>query len=371
MRPLNDPLPTVWRHGETANQAVAFSFCRRSVAAKQAVVFSYCAALACALALLACSGKTNVGGGDTSSGQLVSGGANGRGELMRLAQPQISRHYKVFGKSYAIFQSAVGFEQTGVASWYGPGFHGRTTANGEKYDMRRVSAAHKNLPFGTIVRVENLDNGRVVNVRINDRGPFHGERVIDLSRKAADKIGVLGGGTARVRLTIHSEGKPLAGTTPAKQNATKPPRRDFARDWDTEKAGTTQQSIGKDNVPGIRAADGGALGAGGAGGKTPTLLKRSEVLATFSDGKNGRAWVQIGSYNEQKYVDIIKEELKILGYTDRIGVRVFRHSNEKGGSDSAPVIHRVRLGPLTTQQAEELLDEVRQGGYYDAFVVFE
>ncbi|MCA8836821.1 MAG: septal ring lytic transglycosylase RlpA family protein, partial [Proteobacteria bacterium] len=332
---------------------------------------SYCVALACALTLPACTGKTNAGGGvgGSSSGQVVSGGANGRGELMRLAKPQITRHYKVFGKSYAIFQSAAGFEQTGVASWYGPGFHGRTTANGEKYDMRRVSAAHKNLPFGTIVRVENLENGRVVNVRVNDRGPFHGARIIDLSRKAADKIGVLGAGTARVRLTIHSEGKPLAGKTPAKQTAAKPPRRDFARDWDTEQAGTTQQPSSQESIPSASTA--GSATEGGAGGKAPTLLKRSEALAAFTEEKNGRAWVQIGSYYEQKYVDIIKEELTILGYTDRNDVRVFRHSNEGSGEDGAAVIHRVRLGPLTAQQAEELLNEVRQGGYYDAFVVFE
>ncbi|MDX1503652.1 MAG: septal ring lytic transglycosylase RlpA family protein, partial [Thermoanaerobaculia bacterium] len=101
-----------------------------------------------------------------------------------------------------------GWQERGIASWYGPGFHGRRTASGEVYDMHGISAAHKSLPFGSVVEVENLDNGRSVKVRINDRGPFVRGRVIDLSRGAAEKIGLVGPGTARVRLT-------LVGTAPA------------------------------------------------------------------------------------------------------------------------------------------------------------
>ena len=92
--------------------------------------------------------------------------------------------------------------QTGIASWYGKKFHGRTTANGEIYDMNGMTAAHKTLPFNTRVRVVNLDNGRVVVVRINDRGPFVKGRIIDLSRKAAGKVGMLNAGLANVRLEI-------------------------------------------------------------------------------------------------------------------------------------------------------------------------
>lgn len=92
--------------------------------------------------------------------------------------------------------------ERGVASWYGPGFHGRQTANGETYDMHALTAAHKTLPFGTIVEVRNLDNGRSVRVRINDRGPFVRGRVIDLSRSGAEAVGMLGPGTARVELRV-------------------------------------------------------------------------------------------------------------------------------------------------------------------------
>lgn len=92
--------------------------------------------------------------------------------------------------------------EVGLASWYGPGFHGRRTASGEPYDMRALTAAHPAHPFGTRVRVTNLANGRRVVVRINDRGPFVGGRVIDLSRAAASALGIIGPGVARVRVEV-------------------------------------------------------------------------------------------------------------------------------------------------------------------------
>jgi rare lipoprotein A len=103
-----------------------------------------------------------------------------------------------------------GWEETGEASWYGPGFHGKQTASGEVYDMEAMTAAHKKLPFGARVRVHNLDNGRQTEVRINDRGPFARGRIIDLSRAAARDIGMLGSGTARVHIEV------LEGATTAR-----------------------------------------------------------------------------------------------------------------------------------------------------------
>lgn len=95
-----------------------------------------------------------------------------------------------------------GWHQEGEASWYGPGFHGRQTASGEIYDMEAMTAAHRELPFGSHVRVRNLDNGLETRVRINDRGPFARGRVLDLSRAAARAIDMLGSGTARVRIEV-------------------------------------------------------------------------------------------------------------------------------------------------------------------------
>ncbi len=90
--------------------------------------------------------------------------------------------------------------QTGSASWYGPGFHGNTTANGERYNQWGATAAHPSLPFGTRVRVTNLVNGRATVVRINDRGPYYGGRVIDLSRHAAEALQMTGSGVAPVKV---------------------------------------------------------------------------------------------------------------------------------------------------------------------------
>lgn len=103
---------------------------------------------------------------------------------------------------------APGATQEGVASWYGPGFHGNATASGEVYDQDELTAAHQTLPLGTRVMVTNLDNRRSVEVRINDRGPFAKDRVVDLSRAAARAIGMIGPGTARVRLEVldHARG---------------------------------------------------------------------------------------------------------------------------------------------------------------------
>lgn len=92
--------------------------------------------------------------------------------------------------------------QAGMASWYGPSFHGRRTANGERYDMHELTAAHPSLPFGTRVAVTNLRNGKQVVVRINDRGPFTKQRIVDLSYAAASALGVVGPGTARVGLSL-------------------------------------------------------------------------------------------------------------------------------------------------------------------------
>lgn len=106
--------------------------------------------------------------------------------------------YNVLGKTYNILQDPKGYREKGVASWYGEKFHGRRTANGELYDMYGMTAAHKTLPIPSYVRVTNTDNNRSIIVRVNDRGPFHGGRVIDLSYTAAKKLGYQQKGTANV-----------------------------------------------------------------------------------------------------------------------------------------------------------------------------
>ena len=108
--------------------------------------------------------------------------------------------YTVLGKSYFVLPSEEGYSERGIASWYGEKFHGHKTSNGEVFDMYQVSAAHKSLPIPSFLRVTNLDNNRSIIVRVNDRGPFHGNRIIDLSYAAALKLGYADIGTARVQL---------------------------------------------------------------------------------------------------------------------------------------------------------------------------
>lgn len=116
--------------------------------------------------------------------------------------------YTVLGKRYFVLKSSADYAERGVASWYGPGFHAKSTSNGERYDMYAMSAAHKTLPLPSYVQVTNLRNGRTVTVRVNDRGPFKDGRIIDLSYTAASKLGMLRDGTAFVEVRAVSVSEP-------------------------------------------------------------------------------------------------------------------------------------------------------------------
>ncbi len=123
-----------------------------------------------------------------------------------------NKDYVVWGKAYRVMPSAVGYVERGTASWYGKAFHGKPTSSGEPYDMLGMTAAHKSLPLPTYVRVTNLASGKAVVVRVNDRGPFVADRLIDLSYVAAAKLGITGTGAVEVQaLTVPESGVvPLA-----------------------------------------------------------------------------------------------------------------------------------------------------------------
>jgi rare lipoprotein A len=153
-----------------------------------------------ALLLAACTGAPPVG--DRSDGGTAQGGD--APDAVPKLEPR-SRYgnppfYEVAGRRYDVLASSDGFVERGIASWYGSPFHGRRASSGETYDMYAMTAAHPTLPLPTYVQVTNLENGRKAVVRVNDRGPFHDNRVIDLSYAAAGKLGVLQKGTAMVEL---------------------------------------------------------------------------------------------------------------------------------------------------------------------------
>jgi len=133
--------------------------------------------------------------------------------LSRYGNPE---SYVVFGKRYKVMQSSKGFVERGIASWYGQKFHGRRTSSGETYDLYGMTAAHKSLPLPTYVQVTNLENGRSIIVKVNDRGPFHQNRIIDLSYAGASKLGVLAKGVAMVEVRVVGPGQTVA--TPVKQD---------------------------------------------------------------------------------------------------------------------------------------------------------
>jgi rare lipoprotein A len=128
-----------------------------------------------------------------------------------------NRPYTVFGKSYAPIASREPYKERGMASWYGKKFHGQKTSSGEVYDMYAMSAAHKTLPIPSYARVTNVKNGKSVVVRINDRGPFHSDRVIDLSYAAAYKLGYIGAGSAMVEVESVEPGQAAAAPVQAAQ----------------------------------------------------------------------------------------------------------------------------------------------------------
>lgn len=152
------------------------------------------------------------------------------------------KSYVVWGKRYTTISSSAGFRERGIASWYGKKFHGRRTSSGETYDMYAMTAAHKNLPLPTYVKVRNLENGRSVVVRVNDRGPFHQGRVIDLSYTAASKLGIVGRGTGQVEVTALPPYQTLGG---ARKVAHQPPPANSAA---ASKPARAQPVTGQDNA---------------------------------------------------------------------------------------------------------------------------
>lgn len=203
--------------------------------------------------------------------------------------------YKVLGKRYVVLATADGYLERGVASWYGPTFHGESTSSGEKYDMYAMTAAHTMLPLPTYARVTNLKNGRSVVVRINDRGPFVANRLIDLSYSAAAKLDMLKEGTTLVEVKALTVQEPDELTRSAQ---TPPP------------ALYVQAGAFADQRNAQRVLD--RLHSGG--------LSSAFILAPTSgealDGKPALYRVRLGPISTVPEFDQLAARLKALGYPD-------------------------------------------------------
>jgi len=169
-----------------------------------------------ALSLGGCTFGVPIGGSGKAVNPADFGDAD-RGIKSKSGNPP---SYVVFGRRYHVLDSAAGYSERGMASWYGPDFHGKRTSSGETYDMHAMTAAHKTLPIPTRVRVTNLANGKSVIVKVNDRGPFARGRIIDLSYAAAKKLEMIGPGTAEVKIeVVDRNGKPARVRTAPLKNS--------------------------------------------------------------------------------------------------------------------------------------------------------
>jgi rare lipoprotein A len=280
------------------------------------------------------------------------------------AEPQPPKQqgtYKV-GKPYQIdgvwYYPAEDFEydETGIASWYGQEFHGRPTANGEIFDMNEVSAAHRTLPMPSLVRVTNLDNGRVMLIRVNDRGPFARGRIIDLSRRAAQLLGMDRAGTAKVRVEIMAE--------ESRQLAAIARRRPGSTD-----DGTTVAAVptGKVTVQALPAP--GATTGASAGGAAPAAPRDAVALEEpkFSQEvitvavRPANIFVQAGAFANPANAQKLSSQLQGIG-----PAKVERAAVGK------TVFYRVRVGPAATvEEADRMLERVAQAGFPEAKVVIE
>lgn len=265
-----------------------------------------------------------------------------------------ARPYVVFGKSYTPHSTIKPFKQRGIASWYGKKFHGQKTSSGERYDMFAMTAAHTLLPIPSYVRVTNPASGKSVVVRINDRGPFHAERIIDLSYTAAQKLGYIGRGSTAVEIEQIIPGEPLSGTSYAQVS---PPKKSIKSaepiqaDTPDELAGLIERLDGEPDKP--VALVGSAKVTSGV--TTPTMASGNKVNENTSEASPA-IYIQLGAFSNADNAENFRAHLeRDLDWIEE-DIRVFSSALASGGA-----IHRVQLGPFASRAvAEKLADRVHE-----------
>lgn len=293
--------------------------------------------------------------------------------------PRTGGYYKV-GKPYQIkgvwYYPAedYSYSETGIASWYGPGFHARTTANGETYDQMDLTAAHRTLPMPSLVRVTNLDNGRSIVVRVNDRGPFANNRIIDMSQRGAQLLGYDRAGTAKVRVQILAdESRALAEA--ARRGETPPV---LTAQVDTNTAPPVQAAAARPSVPvgevpppapsasrpsGITVAELPPSVTARVPGKTENdgrFMPAPVVSSVPVKGKN-RIYVQAGAFS------VAENAQKLSGRLGAIG-----NASVSPATVNGRQFYRVRVGPLDdVDRADAVLNQVIQSGLTDAKIVVD
>ena len=244
------------------------------------------------------------------------------------------------------------YDETGIASWYGNEFEGRLTANGEIFDPNLVSAAHKTLPMPSVVRVTNLENGKSLVVRLNDRGPFVAGRIIDLSREASQRLGFLKAGIARVRVQILAE-QSLAMERDAKNNR-----------FPQLVADEIMPPVEADNLPRV------SLDANTTRNIQDEKAKRTSAIELLAQSRIGEIievpvtqtniWVQIGAfYNKDSANSVLDQYRKAQG-----SISESLHNGK--------AIYKARIGPITSvKDADLILSEVLEFGFEGAHIIVD
>ena len=246
--------------------------------------------------------------------------------------------YEVFGKRYRVRASSDGYRERGVASWYGRPFHGRPTSSGEMYDMHEMTAAHTSLPLPTWAEVTNLSNGKSVIVKINDRGPFVGKRLIDLSHAAASALDIVGSGTARVEV------RALDG----------PPRQTTAGRRGNRGQTSTSADVRVKGAEPVKAAEPVVLPSAPAKSRTDSPPRAAVPPPTPTPTQPERLFAQAGKFTKRDDAVQLVDRLKAQGFVNAFVV------TEDGRRKSS---HRVRVGPLLdAAEVERVSDQLRGFG---------
>jgi rare lipoprotein A len=264
--------------------------------------------------------------------------------------------YDVLGKRYYVLSSNVGYVERGVASWYGPGFHKVRTSTGEIYDMYGMSAAHKTLPLPAYVRVTNLQNGRSIVVRVNDRGPFVGNRIIDLSYTAASKLDMLRNGTAMVEVrSLDAAPAPApALETPITAADSAPAAAPLtASPLEAASPAAAPLTASPLEAASPAAAVAGSVVAGSAVAGAP-VAQVAVPAALF---------IQAGAFSDPKNAERLVEKLRGGGYG-----KIFVRDNEIAGRR----MYRVRIGPVpSVAEFDRIVAALERVGVHDAHLALD
>jgi rare lipoprotein A len=343
--------------------------------AKAAVIF------AVALALVGCSSSSSR---KSSSSGLPSAGS-GRGgyyqddgpgdktpeNLMSLpdAEPKVepyasgsNRPYVVFGKTYTPITDNRPYKQEGIGSWYGKKFHGQRTSSGEIYDMYKMSAAHTTLPIPSYARVTNLANGRQVIVRINDRGPFHSGRIIDLSYTAALKLGYLGAGSAKLEVErllpadierIVKEKKYKTSTSPAPVVAPSPPLVSVPASIPAISSNPASQIA----VESMLHNDANPIPVSAAGSASDLPAAKSAntintAITSTQAGTAGNFYIQLGAYSQPEHAESARSQFQQQWSSNLPPVEVAQNG----------AVYRLFCGPFENKETALATAQKIQGG---------